>query len=416
VKVLVNDHSGHAFPVHLSRELARSGYKVAHTYSANFQSPKGDFSLPDDLKSCLKIIPIYYSKEFNKYSILSRRKQEFEFAGKLIEEIKLFRPEVIINCNTPLFAQNKIQQYCLEHNIKFILWYQDAYSIAITKILQSKFSIIGRYVGKYFQRLERLQLKHSNHIISITPDFNKLFASWNVDLHKTTVIPNWAPIEEIPLVEKNNSWSKDNGLDKYFCFIYSGTLGLKHNPMLLLNLADHFKNRTDVKVVVISEGVGADFLKKKISDKKIQNLVVLPFQKFVDMPKVLGSSDVLVGVLEPQAGVYSVPSKILAYMCAGKPILLSVPFDNLSSKIIMDNQAGICADPKDLSEFIKSADRLYSNADLRTSTGRNARKYAEENFKISVICNKFIQIIQEVTNSEKTADQCHSKFDNVLIN
>jgi colanic acid biosynthesis glycosyl transferase WcaI len=372
--------------------------------------------LPDDLKSCLKIIPIYYSKEFNKYSILSRRKQEFEFAGKLISEIKLFKPEVIINCNTPLFAQDKIQRYCLKHNIKFILWYQDAYSIAITKILQSKFPFVGQYVGKYFQRLEQRQLKNSNHIISITPDFNKLFSAWNIDLHKTTVIPNWAPIEEISIAEKNNSWSKANGLDKYFCFIYSGTLGLKHNPTLLLNLAEHFENRTDVKVVVISEGVGADYLKKKISDKKIQNLVVLPFQKFVDMPKVLGTSAVLVGVLEPEAGVYSVPSKILAYMCAGKPILLSVPFDNLSSKIIMDNEAGICADPNDITEFIKNADRLYSNAELRTSIGKNARKYAEENFKIAEICNKFVQIIQEVTNSEKIADQRHSTFNHAIIN
>jgi len=415
VKILVNDHSGHAFPFHLSQQLARSGYTITHTYSANFQSPKGNFALQEELKSRLKIIPIYYSKEFNKYSILSRRKQEFEFAGKLIQEIKSFQPEVIINCNTPLFAQDKIQRYCLKHNIKFIFWCQDAYSIAITKILQDKLGFIGRFVGKYFQQLERRQLGNSHHIVSITPDFNTLFSNWNIDRGKISVIPNWAPIEEIPPVEKNNSWSKIHGLDKYFCFIYSGTLGLKHNPVLLLNLAERFEKYSDVKVVVISEGVGADYLKKKITEKKIKNLTVLPFQTFVDMPKVLGTAGVLVAVLEPEAGVYSVPSKILSYMCVGKPILLSVPFDNLSCKIIMNNQAGICADPNDINEFIQGAEKLYTNAQLRAFTGMNARQYAEENFNIDEICNKFIYIIQQVANPGKAVDQTRTKFEQVLI-
>jgi colanic acid biosynthesis glycosyl transferase WcaI len=415
VKILVNDHSGHAFPVHLSRQLAKSGYKVTHTYSANFQSPKGNFFLPDELKSCLKIIPIYYNKEFNKYSILSRRKQEFEFANKLIKEIEEFKPEVIINCNTPLFAQQKIQRYCLKHNIKFIFWCQDAYSIAITKILQNKLGFTGRYLGKYFQNLERSQLTNSHHIVSITPDFNKLFRKWKIDPDKITVIPNWAPLEEIPVTDQNNSWSKTNGLDNYFCFMYSGTLGLKHNPDLLLNLATHFEKSADVKVVVISEGVGADYLKKKVTDKKIQNLIVLPFQNFVDLPNVFGAASVLVGVLEPEAGVYSVPSKILAYMCAGKPILLSVPFDNLSSKIIINNQAGICSEPGNLKEFIQCAQQLYSDERLRLTTGLNARKYAQENFNIEAICNRFIRIIEQLRNNDKIAVQSDTKFNYVLI-
>lgn len=415
MKILVNDHSGHAFPLHLSQHLARYGYTITHTYSANFQSPKGNFSLPEELKSNLKIIPIHYSKEFNKYSIISRRKQEFEFAGKLIKEIEEFKPEVIINCNTPLFAQDKIQRYCVKHQIKFVFWCQDAYSIAITKILQDKLGFIGRFAGKYFQQLERRQLSNSNHIVTITPDFNTLFSKWNIDRQKITVIPNWAPIEEIPVVEKDNSWSKSHGLDNFFCFIYSGTLGLKHNPTLLLNLAQHFEKFIDVKVVVISEGVGADLLRKKITEKKIQNLIVLPFQTFADMPKVLGTAAVLVAVLEPEAGVYSVPSKILAYMCAGKPVLLSVPFDNLSSKIIMNNQAGICADPNDIDEFTQGAEKLYTNAQLRTSTGMNARRYAEENFNIDEICKKFIYIIQQVSNPGKALNQSRKKLHQVLI-
>ena len=127
MKILVNDHSGHAFPLHLSVELAKNNFEVLHSYSANFQSPKGDFDIEKNNVKGLTIFPIYYDSEFNKYSILKRRKQELEFADKLITKIKVFHPGVLICCNTPLFAQQKIQEYCLKNGIKFIFWCQDIY-------------------------------------------------------------------------------------------------------------------------------------------------------------------------------------------------------------------------------------------------------------------------------------------------
>jgi hypothetical protein len=48
MRILVSDYSGHPFQVQLSRELARRGHSVTHTYSAGFQSPKGNLSVGDD--------------------------------------------------------------------------------------------------------------------------------------------------------------------------------------------------------------------------------------------------------------------------------------------------------------------------------------------------------------------------------
>lgn len=394
--VLVNDHSGHAFPIDVSRELARNGYNVVHTYSANFQSPKGNFSADHDLRT-LDIIPIYYNEEFNKYSIIKRRRQELEFAQKLINEIARFKPDIVFNCNTPLFAQDRIQKYCLRHNIKFVFWCQDIYSIAITKILSNKLGFIGAIFGQYFQWLERKQLRQSDYIISITSDFSKLFSKWRIDAAKVSVIPNWAPIDQIPMTDKYNSWSTGHGLEKSFCFTYSGTLGLKHNPSLLIQLAEHFQECKDVKIVVITEGIGEGILRKEIAEKQTQNLLLLPFQKFTDIPQILGASDVLITVLEPDAGIYSVPSKMLTYMCAGKPILLSVPLDNLSSRIILEHDAGICADPDRPDDFIRFADHLYRKRHLTTTMGVNARTYAEKNFKIEDICKRFLDIIDQLS-------------------
>ena len=141
MKILVNDHSGHAFPLHLSVELAKNNFEVLHSYSANFQSPKGDFDIEKNNVKGLTIFPIYYDSAFNKYSIIKRRKQELEFADKLISKIKDFHPNVLICCNTPLFAQQKVQEYCLKNGIKFftVPYYEwNRYPDHIEKLLYLK--------------------------------------------------------------------------------------------------------------------------------------------------------------------------------------------------------------------------------------------------------------------------------------
>jgi len=55
------------------------------------------------------------------------------------------------------------------------------------------------------------------------------------------------------------------------------------------------------------------------------NLVVFPYQPLDRYAEVLASGDVLLGILNADAGVYSVPSKILSNLCAGRPILFSMP-------------------------------------------------------------------------------------------
>ncbi len=45
MRILLNDFSGHPFPVQLSRELAGRGYTVLHTYCASFLTPHGSLQL-----------------------------------------------------------------------------------------------------------------------------------------------------------------------------------------------------------------------------------------------------------------------------------------------------------------------------------------------------------------------------------
>ena len=63
---------------------------------------------------------------------------------------------------------------------------------------------------------------------------------------------------------------------------------------------------------------------------------MLPYQPFDRLPEVLASADVLVVILEPEAGRFSVPSKTLSYLCAGRAVLGSMPATNPAARLLTE--------------------------------------------------------------------------------
>ena len=206
----------------------------------------------------------------------------------------------------------------------------------------------------------------------ISDDFMGTLRDWRVDESRVSVIENWAPLDEVTVVSRPNDWSRRHGFnDGETVLLYAGTLGLKHQPAMLLELGRTFADRPDVRVVVASEGIGAEWLSERVSDSR--EVELFPFQAYSDLPAMLGTGDVLLVLLEPGAGMFSVPSKVLTYHCAGRPLLGAIPAENLASRIIEDNGSGMVVAPGDTDAFVEAARRLVDDETLRTEMSRAAR-------------------------------------------
>ena len=392
MKVVVHDYSGHPFQVQLSRELAQRGHEVVHVHCESFLTGKGALrTLPDDPPT-LTIEPINLGEPFAKYSFRKRFVQERRYGRELADRVELHRPDVILSSNTPLFAQSVFQRR-LGRTTPFVFWQQDVYSVAMGHAARRSIPVVGGLMARRFERLERKLLEASDGIVIISEDFRPILKRWGVDDSRVTVVENWAPLSEIAPVPHDNDWSRAHGLDHALVILYAGTLGLKHNPDLLLQLAVDRAEQPEVRVVVISEGLGADWLADRKRAHGLENLVLLPFQAYEDLPSVLGSADVLVAILEPEAGVFSVPSKVLTYHCAGRPILGAIPTENLAARIITREGTGLVTAPGDVQEFVQAAARLLADTELRVEMGRRARDYAETAFDMGRIGDEFEAVL-----------------------
>jgi glycosyltransferase involved in cell wall biosynthesis len=271
---------------------------------------------------------------------------------------------------------------------------QDVYSVAIERVLRKRLGPIGGLLAGRFVRLERRAAQRSAAVVVITPDFLPLLELWGIDARRISVVENWAPLDEITPLPKDNAWSREKGLADVPVFLYAGTIGLKHDPSLLLDLAERLP---DARIVVISEGIGADWLRDHGGETA--NLTLLPFQPFDRLSEVLATADVLVAILESDAGAFSVPSKVLTALAAGRAILGAIPRSNLAARTIERAGAGTVVDPGDRTGFIEAGRAMLSDPTARQTAGRAARAYAESAFDIDTIADRFEAIVLDAVAS-----------------
>lgn len=395
LRIVVHDYVGHPFPAQLARSLAGRGHEVLHLQVSSFVTGKGRVEREADDPSGLAFEHVDLSGEFDKYDLRRRLAHERQIGRELASRIATYRPDVVLS-NAPLFVQFALQRACRSLGCGFVFWQQDVMSTAARRVLGRRSLLFGAAAELAIATLERRVLRRSDAVVVISDDFLPQLRRWGIDATRVEVIENWAPIDELPVLPRENAWAAEQGLAGRRVFLYSGTLGFKHDPSLLLDLA-RWAGRHDAVVAVVSEGPGADWLGEHGRDEPALRL--LPYQPYERLPEVHASADVLVALLEREAGAYSVPSKVLTYLCAGRPLLVSVPRDNLAARIVERSGGGVVVAPGDSGALVAAAERLLAEADHRGELGRRAREYAETAFDLEAVGDRFERVLERAASA-----------------
>lgn len=392
MKILLHDYCGHPFQIQLSRWLAQQGHQVRHCYSKDIESPHGDLVSPLD---GLEVEALSLGRPVPKYDLVRRVLQERRYAALAAARVTAFGPDIVLSGNAPPTIQAALQHAAHQGGGAFVYWLQDIYSAVLERVLPSRIPVAGGLVAKAFKRYEFAVMAKSDAVVVISEDFVGRCEAAGIDRARMRIQRNWAPLSEIVPRPRDNAWAREQGLADKFVFLFSGTLGLKHNPGLISALAEAMRGRDDVAVAVISQGVGRRWLEDEKARKELGNLHLLDFQPFERLSDVLASADVLVAVLEPFAGELSVPSKILSYLCAERPLLAALPPENLASRIIAEAGAGKVVSALDGEAFVAAAQDLLAQPELRQNCAAAGRAYAEAHFDIDRIGANFLALFRE---------------------
>ncbi len=364
--MLIHDYAGHPFQVALSRCLAARGHVVAHAHFTGDPGPKGAL-VARGADDGVQFVGVGIDRPYDKDAWAGRQLGDLAYGRAAARAVADFRPEVVVSGNTPTAAQGQVIRACGSVGAAFVMWVQDFYSVAVTRLMYRKYGAAGAAVGAFYRAVERRQFRASDGIVVITDDFRPLAEAWAGEGPQITTIENWGALDEIWPGARDSVFAREFGLSDGFNFIYSGTLGLKHDPGLLIALAEAVRGRA--RMVVVGQGSGMARL-EAARGSGLDNLMLLPLQPVERLREVLAAADVAVAVIEPDAGTFSVPSKVQSYLCAGRAVLLAAPAENLASRVVLAERAGVVVAPVDVVGFVAAARGTLGRRGAATRDGQ----------------------------------------------
>lgn len=401
VRVCLIDFANYPFIRRFAGHLNQS-HSCTYLYHPGFQSPNQGQREHRRWEH-----PVDAGADFAKQNLVKRWFQERVWARAAAGVLDTLRPDLVVVANAPLEVLRIIQQWCRAQDTPFVYWMQDVHSYAIAEALSHKLPVVGTLAVRYYRRLERRLLRSSERVVLIADDHLAVLDDLHVPTDRARVLQNWSTIEDFPtaaadigLEEREHAWRAEHRLVGKRLLMYSGTLGMKHDPGLLADLAAACADDPSVAVVVISSGPGAAWLEGEASARGLRNLHVLPFVDYSMIATTLQAAEILLAILEPAAARFSVPSKILTYACAGRPVVVAMPTDNAAARLIRDVGFGTVTPPGDSGAFINAVKTLLDQPQVCADIGRRGRQYAEVNFPMPIIEERFMSALSALVPDE----------------
>ncbi len=400
LRILLHDYGAYGFIVQLARWLAAHGHMVLHLRSGDLVGPQGPAQRQPEDPPGLCFDALSIGRPFCRYALHRRVPDEIRYGRRLGDVIAKWRPDVVLSANTPPFAQAMALRAARRHGVPFVNWVQDIFSEGAGTLAARLPRPLGALALALLRRVEYGALRAADGVAVISPEFRELLRLNAINPPGLLLQENWAP--PVPARPVDAGWAAARGLGGRRLLLAAGTLGLKHDPGMLAELAMAMANDPAVRVVVVSQGPGRDHLSAWLRGRDVP-LVLLDYQPAADVPAMLASAEIGLVLLTAAAGGMSVPSKVYTYAAAGLPILAAVPPGNHVAGLIREQGLGLVVAPDDRAGFVTAARRLLADADLRGRCAAAGRAFSARHGDMDAIGGRFERLLTDAVAARPPA-------------
>lgn len=186
------------------------------------------------------------------------------------------------------------------------------------------------------------------------------------------------------------------GFDANFTIMFAGNIGSAQGVEVILQAAVLLKDYQDISFIVFGEGSRREWMLEQVDIGELRNLHLPGQFPLETMPGFMQHASVLLATLaDREIFAATIPSKIQAYLAAGRPIIACM--NGEGARLIVEAGAGIdvaAEDANGLAEAILHIYRLPS-AD-RDLLAANARSYYLQHFDHDTLVAELIEHFKEV--------------------
>jgi colanic acid biosynthesis glycosyl transferase WcaI len=267
------------------------------------------------------------------------------------------------------------------------------------------------WVVRVARAIEGFVYRKASAIVCLCQGFADKLISRGVDSGKLHLIADWGDTESIRPVEADCVFRQANGFSPSQCIVlHSGNMGKKQNLTNVVKAAELAQEIPDLLWLLVGGGEDRAAIEREIAERRLANIRLLPFQPAKTLPDMYSSADmVLLNQTATLEGAV-IPSKLLTYMAAGRPVVAAVSEKSEAARLIRDADCGVIAAAEDPASLVAAVLSLRADCELRKRLGANGRAYAEEHFTKAKVLQAYDEFFQKVLAVPKAYLLAPQKF------
>lgn len=246
------------------------------------------------------------------------------------------------------------------------------------------------------RRFEKWAYRVSNKILTISENMRKNLFNKGIAPDKIATIPNFIDTDFIRPMPQKNVFSEEWGINGRFVVMYAGNIGLPHGVEIIVRTAEILRSESRIEFCFVARGEYKDKIEAMAKSKALGNVRFVPPQPAEMVPHLWASASVSLVTYRKGMADESVPSKLLAIMCSGRPVIVAADEGSETERIIRSADCGLCIEPENPSALAAAILQLFRNGRERKRLGDNGRKYVVEHFRRDRISNEYEKLFLSV--------------------
>ncbi|MBS3953162.1 MAG: glycosyltransferase family 4 protein [Methylomicrobium sp.] len=278
-----------------------------------------------------------------------------------------------------------------------VLWVQDLWpeSLSATGHVRNRVILkLVEFVVRFIYRHVDLLLVQSHAFVA---PVRSLAGETPIEYYPNSVDDSFAvPAKgELPTVK---------GLGEGFSVMFAGNIGSAQAVEVIVAAARLLKEQPDIHFVVLGEGSRWEWMRQQAQQLGLNNLHLPGRFPFETMPGFMQqASALLVTLADREIFKATIPSKVQAYLAAGRPILACL--NGEGAELVTAAGAGLAVRAEDGSALAAAILQLYRMPPQeREAMGARGRLYYAQHFAHDMLVDQLIMHLRSVCEQKKRAE------------
>jgi colanic acid biosynthesis glycosyl transferase WcaI len=309
------------------------------------------------------------------------------------------RPDVIVIETWPLIAVQLVALLARWWRVPYIYYVKDVYPEAAE---QAGIVPPSGMVARVCRAWDKHLCSRSARVVVISEAMKTLVSvSRQLPGQQFTVIPDWIDESRFSAREGSGTWRLSQGLGREaFVAIFAGTMGTVSGVEALVDVARILREETDIVILCVGEGGRKQAMMEEASRLGLNNIRFLSFQPAERVPEMLASADVALLTMHPEASNSSVPSKLISYLAASRPVICAASAESSVARVVARAGAGLVVSPEGAPAIADAILRLKREPETAHQMGANARLYFEKHYTLRRAYSQFSELLQDTKKGE----------------